>query len=361
MKYPRPPTVAECADAAALLWQSEGDYGQAVARLQEAQQLLVAAGMYGASRYTSTTNNLGRALLLAGNNRGAWTVMRDLLVQVRDLGRANTSAWWAMVGNGCRALMAGGQPRRAVELVDQAVSDARRESPTFEPPFTVALCRAAARVVSGESIAADADLMRAMQAADPGYLTMSTFYPSMTVVAALERADLGTADARWASLAPLEHRALAAGDRSAESVRLLLVDARLQLAHGHNDSALRQLEIADRLIAARHQAINQDGYELAILRAQTSMQTGDYASAAKQAAVAADLARAAAVDEKSSAWVGEALLHRAQAEKALGESALALADARAALRHLEPNLLPTHALVIAARGIADGPGNGTAK
>jgi hypothetical protein len=112
--------------------------------------------------------------------------------------------------------------------------------------------------------------------------------------------------------------------------------------------------MADRLIAARHQSANPDEYELALLKAQSSTQAGDYAIAAKQAAGAADLARAAAIDERSSAWVGEALLRRAQAEKAAGESASAMTDAREALHHLGPNLLPADPLVVAARGIAGG-------
>jgi serine/threonine-protein kinase len=354
IRYPTPRIAAECADAAALIWQSEGDYESAAARLREAQRQLVTAGLYGTSRYTSTTNNLGRALLLAGDYRGGWTVTSGLLTVVRDMGRADTSAWWAMVSVGCRELLGGGQPQRAVAFVDQAVGDARRKSPTFEPPYPLALCRAAARVMSGESLAADVALLHAMRSADAGYLAMSTFYPSMTVTAALERADLDTADARWVTLAPLEDRALAAQDHSAETVRLLLVDARLQLAHAHHDIAVRRLEMADRLIAARHQSANPDEYELALLKAQSSTQAGDYAIAAKQAAGAADLARAAAIDERSSAWVGEALLRRAQAEKAAGESASAMTDAREALHHLGPNLLPADPLVVAARGIAGG-------
>lgn len=356
IRYPQPNIVAECADAAALIGQSTGDYDEAVARLRAAQRVLVTAGMYGTSRYTSTTNNLARALLLAGDYRGAWTVISGLLTLVRDMGRANTSAWWAMVSVGCRSLLDGGQPRRAVAFVDRAVGDARRGSPAFEPPYPLELCRAGARVSSGEAAAADSDLMRAMQAADAGYLAMSTYYPAMTVTAAVEKADLGAADARWATLVPLENRALAAQDRSAEAVRLLLVDARLQLAHGHNDAALRQLKTAARLIAARHQTINPDGYDLAILRAQAAMQARDYADAATEAASADDLARAAAIDESSSAWVGEALLIRAEAENSLGESARAVADAREALQHLEPNLMPSDSLVSTARGlVADVP------
>lgn len=127
---------------------------------------------------------------------------------------------------------------------------------------------------------------------------------------------------------------------------------RIDLAHGRTDSALRQLELAASLVAARHQDVNPDAYDIEILRAQTSMPAGDYVNAAKHATSAAGFARAGAIDETSSAWVGEALLGRAQAEKALGQSTAAAADARAALSQLEPNLLPTHALVIAARGIA---------
>jgi hypothetical protein len=358
--YPQPNIVAECADAAALLGQSEGAYDDAVARLTEAQRVLVAAGMYGTSRYTSTTNNLGRALVFAGDYRASWTVMSGLLALVRELGRADTDAWWAMVTNGCRALEGGGQPRRATAFVDQALDAARRLNPTFEPPYPLALCRAGARILSGESAAADAELMRALQAADPGYLSVSTFYPSMTVTAALERADPDAADARWAALAPLERRELAVQNRSAETVRLLLVDARLQLAHGHNREALAQLNTAASLIAARRETVNPDEYELAMLRAQTAMQAGDYANAAREAARADDLARAVAIDETSSAWVGEALLARAEAERSLGESARAAADAHEALHHLEPNLIAHDPLVIAARGISqDAPGNAT--
>jgi serine/threonine protein kinase len=354
IRYPTPRIAAECADAAALVWQSEGAYEKSVGRLRAAQALLVAAGMYGTSRYTSTTNNLGRALMLAGDHRGAWTVMSDLLPLVRDMGRADTAAWWAMAGVGCRTLLGGGQLRRAVAFVDRAVDDARRQDPAFEPPYPLALCRAAARILSGESAAADRDLLHALQAADAGYLAMSTFYPSMTVTAALERADPGTADSRWAALAPLEDRAIAARDHSAEAVRLLLVDARLELAHGNHDKALQRLELAGRLIASRHQTGDPDTYDLEMLRAQTAMQARAYADAARHAASAVRLARVGAIDETSSAWVGAALLAQAQAEEALSRSSAAVADARAALGQLEPNVLPTHPLVAAARSLADG-------
>jgi eukaryotic-like serine/threonine-protein kinase len=346
---PQPPTVASCADSAGLVWQAQGDYGQAVAREREAQRMLIEAGMYGASRYTSTTNNLGRALMLAGDYRRGWAVMRGLLTLMHQMGRSDTSAYWAMMHNACRALLGGGRPGQAVGLVDQALSEARRSDRTFQPPYTVAGCRATARVLEGDP-AADADLMSATEAANAGgYSASSTFYPAMAVMAALERDDLTTADSRWAPLAASEAHALAAGNRNAEAVRLLLVHTRLDLAHGRNAAALHRLDLARGLIAARRQPINPDSYDLELLTARGSMQSGDYANAARHAANAIVLARAAAVDETSSAWVGEALLAHAQAEKALGRPDAAVADARAALRHLEANLLPTQPLVLAAR------------
>jgi serine/threonine-protein kinase len=346
---PGPRIVAACADSAALVWQAQGDYGQAVARERAAQQMLVDAGMYAASRYTSTTNNLGRALIFAGDYRGGWWVMRDLLTLMREIGRSDTSSYWAMLSNACRALVGGGQPQQAVRLIDQALTGARRGDPGFEPPFYVAGCRAAAATLAGDPTA-DAQLVRATQAAGAaGYLASQTFYPAMTVISALERNELAAADSRWAALASGETHALAAGNQSAEAVRLLLVHARLDLAHGRIDAASHRLGIARSLIAARRQPINPDSYDLEVLTARAAMQNGDYANAARYAASAVALANAAAVDDTSSAWVGEALLARAQAEKALGQADAAAADARAALRHLEANLLPAQPLVVAAR------------
>jgi serine/threonine-protein kinase len=350
---PQPATVASCADSAGLVWQAQGDYGQAVARERESQRMLVDAGMYGASRYTSTTNNLGRALNLAGDYRSGWTVMRDVIALMQKTGRSDTAAYWSMMANQCRAFLGGGQPRRAMGLLDQAVTDARRGDPGFTLPFFVTLCRASAGVLAGDP-AADAELATVTQTAGAtGYTASSSFYPAMTVVAALERDDLATADSRWAGLAAGEERALAAGNRSAEAVRLLLVHARLDLAHGRNEAAVHRLDLVRGLIAARRQSINPDSYDLEVLSARAAMQSGDYTNAARHATGAVALARSSAIDETSSAWLGEALLARAQAEKSLGEADAATADARAALRHLEANLLPTHPLVIAARSYSE--------
>ncbi len=355
---PPPSTVASCADAAGLVWQAQGDYGQAVAHERSAQRMLVDAGMYGEPRYTSTTNNLGRALMLAGDYRGGWSVMRDVIALTQKNGRSDTSAYWAMMHNACRSLLGGGQPRRAMELVDDAVANARRGNPAFQTPFFAAGCRATAAVLAGDP-AGDPELMAATRAADAaGALVSQSFYPAMTVVSALEREDLAAADSRWTPLTADESRALAAGNRSAETVRLLLVHARLDLAHGRNAAAAQLLTVAGSLIAARTQSINPDSYDLEMIAARAAMQSRDYTSAARHATNALALAKTAAVDDTSSAWMGEALLARAQADEQVGQTAAMVADARAALRHLEGNLLPGHPLIIAARRYSE-PRNAT--
>jgi eukaryotic-like serine/threonine-protein kinase len=346
----RPQTEAECADAAALVLQDEGDHAQAVARLTNARRDLVRSGMFGASRYTSTTNNLARAMLLQGDYRGAWRMQSELLALMRSLGRANTAAWWPLINNSCRALLGGGKPRRALELVDAALAAANRETPTFQPPYMVVACRAAASVLAGEAAAADPELVRATRAAEAaGALAASKFYSVMTVVSAISAGDLAAADARWAVLQPQEERALAAHDGGVEAVRLMLAHVRLDLAHGRDTSLMQRLDLASRLIAARGQPINSDAYDVRILAAQASMQLGDYAEAERQASAAFEIARAGAVDPSSSAWVGEAVAWRARAERALGKAATAQASAQECLRHLEANLLPGSPLLAAVR------------
>jgi hypothetical protein len=78
-----------------------------------------------------------------------------------------------------------------------------------------------------------------------------------------------------------------------------------------------------------------------------------YADAVQHAQAALELARSSAVDPKSSAWIGEALVLRARAEAALGRKD-ASATAQEALRHLVENLNSSHPLIAEARAMAAG-------
>src|SRR5262249_15982858 len=71
------------------------------------------------------------------------------------------------------------------------------------------------------------------------------------------------------------------------------------------------------------------------------------------------LARVAAVDPNSSAWIGEALVWRARSEAALGKTAAAVQSAREALPHLEANLDLAHPLIFAATHMVGAAPSGT--
>ena len=62
------------------------------------------------------------------------------------------------------------------------------------------------------------------------------------MIAALARADLATAEMRWAELLPDEEHRLAANEKGIEVVRLLLVVSVLDISRNRPDEALKSLE-----------------------------------------------------------------------------------------------------------------------
>jgi len=202
---------------------------------------------------------------------------------------------------------------------------------------------------------ADAKCGEAASKAEQGGVTyQAALLRASAVVAALARADLATAEVRWAELLPDQEHRLAANEKGIEVVRLLLVSARLDMARHRPDEALKSLERAGELIASRRQQTNPDARELETLRSLALIATQRYVEAEQHAQAALELARISAVDPKSSSWIGEALVLRARAEVAAGRKA-APATAREALSHLVANLDPRHPLIAQAREIASSP------
>jgi hypothetical protein len=91
-----------------------------------------------------------------------------------------------------------------------------------------------------------------------------------------------------------------------------------------------------------------------VLRGEIELAQRQFAAAAADAQSAVDRAKLEAIDPKSSAWVGEALLLRARSELAQGDRAAAAASAREALTHVEQNLDPSHPLIAQARTLSRG-------
>jgi eukaryotic-like serine/threonine-protein kinase len=345
---------AECATAAAFVLQADGDFAQAATELRGAVEYLDQSDMHGSSRDTSLANDLADALLMTGDFHGAWDVERGVIALMDDNGRANTPAYFAYASAGCMSLRSGGQPRRSLEFTDSIRDEAYRSAPAIKLPYYFEACRAWSQIAMGGHApeGAETALLQAAQEAEKlGMMTVVVGYRATAVMAAIDRGDLSSADARWEPLLPVEQRMLAANERGVDLVRLMVIHARLDMVHGRVDEALRRMNQAAALIASRKQPMNRDAREVALLTAQVLLARNANEQALRQAQAAVDFARAQAVDPHSSAWIGEALVWRASAEAALGRK-LASATAREALPHLLGNLDPSHPMIALARKLA---------
>jgi eukaryotic-like serine/threonine-protein kinase len=352
---PVPPGIeAECATAEAFVLQADGDFGTAVAHLRAGVADLDRAGMHGAARYLALSNDLGRALAMAGRYRDAWEVDAGNVALSRELGEADTNAYFVYVGNACAALRNGGQPVRAAAFVDSSTARVRHDPGYGDMSSGIQGCWALSRLEMGRANEAERALLDAASKAERGGITyQATLLRASAVESALARGDFPAAQLRWAELVPDEQRRLEAKETGIEVVRLLLLSARVSLATHRPDEALRSLEQAAALITLRRQPTNPDARELEVLLASALLARQRYTEAAQHAQTAVELAQASAVDVRSSAWIGEALILRARAEVPANRSAAAT-TARQALAHLTSNLDPAHPLIAEARALSPG-------
>jgi eukaryotic-like serine/threonine-protein kinase len=353
LNNPMPPGIeAECATAEAFVVQADGDFARAIDHLRTTVADLDRAGMHGASRYLAASNDLARALAIAGQYPEAWEVGSRNVALVSEMGRADTGAYFAYVNGVCSALRNGGQPSRAVAYIDGSTAKVRHDAGYADMSVGSESCWALSRLDRGQPQEAEPAILEAASKAEQGGITYAAaLLRASAVIAALARADLATAETRWADLLPDEAHRLAANEKGIEVVRLLLVSARLDMARHRPDEALKSLERAGALIASRGQRTNPDARELEALRSSALIEERRYVEAEQHAQTALELARISAVDPKSSSWIGEALVLRARAEAGSGRK-VASATAQEALTHLVANLDPTHPLVAQARAIA---------
>jgi hypothetical protein len=128
----------------------------------------------------------------------------------------------------------------------------------------------------------------------------------------------------------------------------------MKLAKQDLAGAADKIRQADDLLPPERQATDPQWGRIRLLRAEIELAQRQFTVAAADAQMAVDRATLEAIDPKSSAWVGEALLLRARSELALGDKAAAAASAREALAHVEQNLDPSHPLVAQAKTLSSG-------
>ena len=349
--------AAECAKAAAYIAYQEGDYARAVTLIRDNMLMLEREGQQRTSIYTSIAHEYARSLSLSGDYRGAWEAERSVLAAVRDVGRDDSDAYYAMVNVGATALIGGGQPRKALDLLSSTVAKSKEIAAGAQLPFYLDATRLLAEAAISASPSADSGLMQAADIAEKqGLFSAVPIYRSAAVRAAIVRGDVAAAQSEWAVLSPFEAKLLAHATQPRDAVRVLVEHCRLDLAQQHFADAASRLNRAIALIPAGRRPTYPEWRQIVLLRAEIEYALRDYSSAARDAQAAVDRARTEAVDPQSSAWVGEALLWRARSEAALGNVRSASATAREALTHLAANLDRAHPMLAAAGALAaDAP------
>jgi tetratricopeptide (TPR) repeat protein len=342
-----------CGTAGALIGQADGDYAHAIRDLRSVLSSLEKGEAYGSNSWVAAQNDLARTLYMAGDFRGAWEADGANLRMVKDHAQTDSSRYFAIASVGCNALRNGGQPQQSRNFVDSILADVRRDVPDAELPFFLVGCRALAELAMEQpnaSVAALADAGRKAQSA--GMVSMASVFRTATIHEAIQRGDLAGADAGWMELAPSEEKMLKDNERGAELVRLLLLQADLELAREQYAQAAQRIDQAAALIAARSQPMNSDARDVEMLRTRLAFASRAFRETKQHAQAALELAKAGAIDPQSSAWIGVALLWRARAEAALGDTEKAKATVREAVPHLEKNMDPRSATLAAARELA---------
>jgi serine/threonine-protein kinase len=341
---------ATCAEPAARVAQAEGDFTTAVAQNKVLVSSLEEDGDNGSPAWVTATYGLATALAMSTDYRGALNTDRHILEVMKSQGLKDTATYFAIGSLGCAVMRSGGQPKAAVGFIASIVADARSTGANIDVPYFLDGCRDFSRIAAGEiSDDLEASLVRNSKAiAASGMQHMVIPYQAQLAQLAMNRGDIPAAEARWAPLADLEREMLGANRSGLEVAAVLLSHAKLEICRGRYAEASRLLEQMNSKIAAHHQA-NTDDRLIAIFRSQIALATREYPEAIRQAEAALEISRKTAIDPHSSAYIGEALVWRAEAESAQGDRVKARASAQEALPHLEENMNPASGLIARAR------------
>lgn len=344
---------AACGIAAALIAQADGDYAHAIVNLRAVLFSLEGENSVGSNSWGAAKNELARAQYMAGDFRGAVATDTDNLRVTKARGLTDTGRYFATASLVCNALRQGGQPAQSRSFADSMLADVRRTVPNAEPPYFMVGCRALAELamdLPAPPLAILADATHTARSA--GTVSIANTYGAALVNDAVNRGDLAAAESRWLELAADERKMLDANEHGPDIVRLLLAHANMEMAQDRSAQAAQRLDRAGELVTARRQPANADARDIAMLRVRLAFGSRQFADAVSYAESALELARSYAIDPKSSAWIGEALLWRGRAEAALGDKVKARATAHEALPHLEENLDPASGLIAGARRLA---------
>ena len=343
---------AQCAMTTANIAEAEGEFPRAIAVTAEAMQALQADGLQRTGSYTSIAHEHARALLYSGNYRDAFAAEQAVMAITSSVGRDASAAYFAMLNVGSSALINGGQPRRAIELLQATDLRIRNSAPDTQLPYYLSATLLLAQNAAGLAPSGAPSLMDYAKTADQqGVGNLVLRYRVAAIRDALERGDTALAEANWPSISAKEANLADASGRR-DAVPVLIVHAALDLARHDATSANRHIMQATTLIPEPRRATDPNWRMLLLTRLQVEYAQAQLPAAAADAQAAVNQARREAIDPKSSAWIGEALVWRARIELAQGNRDAAVRSAQEAMSHLQQNLDPHHALLTTAQRLS---------
>jgi tetratricopeptide (TPR) repeat protein len=246
-------------------------------------------------------------------------------------------------------LYAGGKPAAALELTQRLLNNPRVTQQTEIPRFALDAYLGAALLRLARYPAAIAAFEAGFEGARVANQRHFMQKIRLWVLEALiQSGRIAEAEARLAAtpdVADEIRKATQAG------VTYLLAQARFAMAHGSPEQADALAQRALQTVRGRNQRTDQQSRGATLAAARTALALQDWARASALADAALEITRAEAIDPDSSAFVGEALIVKAQSERGAG-SGKAAGLARQALVHLRENVGPEHPLVQVALELA---------
>jgi eukaryotic-like serine/threonine-protein kinase len=338
-------TRAECLAAESHLATVRGDFDRAVKLARQGVALFEARGRTTDSRYTTSVNQLSIGYMAMGDFPRAYANIRKAREVTQQQGLRDTQRDLVEALQEIQLLNLGGKPAAALDLISGLLANPRVAKVPEVPRFVldqhhgVALLRLAR--YSSAVAAFEAAHEGARLAGHHNFMLLS----SVSMLDALAQSGrMDEAQQRLATPAA-QHEIDKA---SPAGVVYLVVKARIALAQGAIPQADEWAQQALSSVRQRNQRTDAQLRGVTVMAARTALARRDWSTASDLARAAVEVARAEAIDPQSSAFVGEALLLKAEAERGAGQVARAAESASQALPHLQQNLSLDHPMTQAA-------------
>jgi serine/threonine-protein kinase len=323
---------------------------RAVAIAQASLATLEGAGITQGEQHRVTRNAVARALRASGRHAEALAIAGPLLAE-STAGQGRQSIAVVRRSSIVTSLTRlGGQPLAALPLSEaddasaMAVQGGGRHDAAIELEHGLVLLALAREAEAAQVLLRSAD--EAVAAGD-GEVALPARLAGVEALLAAGR----TREAQqvWSASEPARQAAAAQG--AAIAVDASRVAALVARAQGDAAAEQRALAEAQASVDAAGGDAHPLAHAIALAQADRLLARGDAAGAAAQAERALAAAKRQSLAASRSSLVGAALLVRARARAAAGDTPAARSDAQAALAHLAPTLGPAHPLTRQAEAL----------